>query len=270
MIRVVVLAPVNNSPFSRSVSALCQQEPGVELAGIICRRILNPARLRSELRRDGVRLVRKAWRKLVLAEADDSAANEEGFHDVARRAGVADQTLKSFARSHEVPFHLVTDHNDAASISALTAMRPDVVAFTGGGIIRKALIEASGRGIFNAHMGPLPDYRGMDVVEWPILEGRQENPGLGVTLHFMDRGIDTGPIARIGRIPIQQGDHMERLRKRFEPMMVSLLLEGIRGVRDDSLELRPQTEQEGRQYYVMHPRLYAETRRRLAAISQTT
>jgi methionyl-tRNA formyltransferase len=146
-------------------------------------------------------------------------------------------------------------------------MEPDVVAFTGGGIIRNALIEAAGRGIFNAHMGRLPEYRGMDVVEWPILEGRHEEPGLAVTLHFMDRGIDTGPIARIERVPIRAGDSMERLRKRFEPVMVRLMIEGIRLVRDDALELRTQTESQGRQYYLMHPRLYKEARSRLERIS---
>jgi folate-dependent phosphoribosylglycinamide formyltransferase PurN len=264
---VVVLAPFVNSPFSRSVSALCHQEPGVELAGIICRRVLNPSRLRSELRRDGIRLVRKAWRKLVLAEADATGGDEEGLHEIAAQAGVGDQTLKAFARKEGIPFISVGDHNDPEAVSALRSMDPDVVAFTGGGIIRKGLIEAAGRGIFNTHMGPLPEYRGMDVVEWPILERRHDEPGLAVTLHFMDRGIDTGPIARIERVPIRAGDSMERLRKRFEPVMVRLMIEGIRLVRDDALDLQVQTEPEGRQYFIMHPRLYEEARRRLGKIA---
>lgn len=270
MTRVVILAPIDNSPFSRSVAALCQQESGIELAGIICRRVLNLTRLRSELRRDGIRLARKAWRKLVLGAADDSAAGEEGFHDIASRAGVTGQPLTDFARQHGIPFHNAKDHNDPEAISALESMRPDVVAFTGGGIIRKPLLEAAGQGIFNTHMGLLPAYRGMDVVEWPILEGRDQHPDLNVTLHFMDRGIDTGPIVRTQRVSIHPGDSMERLRKRFEPAMVSLMLEGIRLVRDDALPLRSQAEAEGRQYYVMHPRLYTETRQRLAVLARNS
>ncbi len=266
MTRIAILAPVVNSPFSRSVLALCLREPGIEVVGVLCRRILNPARLRAELRRDGARLARKAWRKLVLAEADDSAAGEEGFHDLASRAGVGKRSLKRLASDAGVPFRSVDDHNAPESIDALRAMRPDVVAFTGGGIIRQPLIEASGLGIFNTHMGPLPEYRGMDVVEWPILEADGVEPVLGVTLHFMDRGIDTGPIVKVERVPIHAGDRMERLRKRFEPVMVSILMEGIRLVRDGALEPRPQAEADGRQYFVMHPRLYAEARRRLAIL----
>lgn len=267
MTRVVVLAPIDNSPFARTVSALCHAEPGVELVGSIVRKALNPARMRSELRRDGVRLVRKAWRKLVLAEADDSAPGEEGFHDLAARAGVADVGLAAFCRREGIQHIAVKDHNDPEAIVALREMQPDVVAFTGGGIIRKDLIEASGRGIFNTHMGPLPPYRGMDVVEWPILEDRHEQIGLGITLHFMDRGIDTGPIAKIAPVPIHPGDSVERVRRRCEPVMVDLMLDGIRAVRDGSLELRRQQEHEGRQYYVMHPRFYAEVRRKLSSIA---
>ena len=76
------------------------------------------------------------------------------------------------------------------------------------------------------------------------------------------------PIVKITRVPIRAGDSMERLRKRFEPIMVDLMLDGIRLARDGALAPRPQTEKQGRQYYVMHPRLYAETRRRLTARSR--
>jgi folate-dependent phosphoribosylglycinamide formyltransferase PurN len=264
--RVVILAPIDNSPLSRPCAALCHAEPGVELAGVIVRKVMNPARIRAELRRDGIRLLRKVWRRVVLAEADDSAGDEESLHDIAARTGVGDVGLAAFCRREGIPYCSVKDHNDPESIDFLRECSPDVVVFTGGGIIRRNLIEVSGRGIFNAHMGVLPPYRGMDVVEWPILEDRLEDIGLGITLHFMDRGIDTGPIARIVHVPIRTGDSVERLRRRYERMMLEVMLDGVRSVRDGSLRLRPQHEHEGHQYYIMHPRLYAEVRRRLSRI----
>jgi len=268
--RVVILAPVDNSPFSRSVTALCHREPGVDVAGIIVRKILNPSRLRSELRRDGVRLIRKVWKKLVLGSQDGVAETEPGFSDLAESAGIGGVRLSAFAKPTGIPCLRVRDHNDPDAVAALEAMRPDVVAFTGGGIIRQPLLDVSGAGIFNTHMGVLPEYRGMDVVEWPILEGREETVGLGVTLHIMDRGIDTGPIAITRRVPIRRGDDVERLRKRFEPVMVELMMEGVRALRDARLPLREQTEAEGRQYFVMHPRLYDVVRERLRRQSSSS
>jgi methionyl-tRNA formyltransferase len=262
--RVVVLAPIDNSPFALAVSELCRREPGVELAGIVVRSAANLARIRSELRRDGVRLLRKAWRKLVVHESPEAGGGERGFYDLVHELDVDAATLSGFARRHGVPFLKVRDHNDPASIAFLLRAAPDAVAFTGGGLIRKPVLDASGHGVFNTHMGVLPPYRGMDVVEWPILEGREASVGLGVTLHFMDRGVDTGPILAIRRVPLRDGDTVERLRTRFEPVMVEMMLEGIRQVRDGRLQPISQKKEEGRQYFVMHPRAYARVRRALA------
>ncbi len=265
--KVVVLAPIDTSPFARVVCGRCLREPGVELAGIVVRRILNPERVRSELRRDGFRLLGKVWTKLVLGSDDPGTRDETGFFELAEREGLAGTPLSRLAREHGIPLVRVLDHNDAASLALLERVRPDVVAFTGGGILRKPVLEAAGHGVLNTHMGPLPEYRGMDVVEWPLLEGRAEEPGLGVALHFMAAGIDTGPILRFDRVPIRPGDGLERLRKRFEPVMADAMLEGIRAVRDDRLEPRPQAADEGRQYFVMHPRLVEAARRALAKLA---
>lgn len=262
--KVVILAPIDNSPFALAVAELCRREAGVDLAGIVVRSAASLARIRSELRRDGVRLLRKAWRKLVLQESPEAGGGERGFYDLVRELEVGARSLSDFARRHGVPYLKVRDHNDPASIALLERAAPDAVAFTGGGLIRKPVLDAAGHGVFNTHMGVLPFYRGMDVVEWPILEGRARSVGLGVTLHFMDRGVDTGPILAVRRVPLRDGDTIERLRTRFEPVMVEMMLEGIRQVRDGRLAPRPQRAEEGRQYFVMHPRVYARARRALA------
>jgi folate-dependent phosphoribosylglycinamide formyltransferase PurN len=259
----VVLAPVDNGPFSQVVCRRCLEEPGVELAGIVVRTIVNPARLRSELRRDGIWLLRKIWKKLVLGSDDAATRGENGFFELAVREGARGEGLSRLARRHGIPLTRVADHNDSASVALLERAAPDAVAFTGGGILRKPLLDVAGQGVFNTHMGPLPEYRGMDVIEWPLLEVR-DKPRIGVSLHFMAAGIDTGPIVRVEPVPIHPGDTMERLRKRFEPVMADLLMDGIRSVRDGTLSLRSQEPNEGRQYFVMHPRFYAVSRRELA------
>jgi folate-dependent phosphoribosylglycinamide formyltransferase PurN len=267
--KVVVLAPVDSSPFALAAAELSRREPGMELAGIVVRRILDLQRLRSELRRDGVRLLRKAWRKLVIQAAveEGSGPHERGFYDVVEELGLERRSLRAFAERHAVPYLKVADHNDPTAVDFVRRLAPDVVAFTGGGLIRGPLLEAAGQGILNAHMGILPTYRGMDVVEWPILEERHDDVGIGVTLHFIDTGVDTGPIVATRRVPLRAGDGIERLRTRFEPVMVDLLLEGMRQVRDGTLAALPQEPRAGRQYFLMHPRLYERVRIRLASLS---
>lgn len=267
-VRVVVLSPVDSSPFSKLVVKLVSDEPGLEVAGVVVRTIVNASRLRSELKRDGVRLVRKAWKKLVLGgDVQDSSREEEGFFELASRHDLHGMSVSALARSLGVPVIKAADHNDPAAVSFVEQCGPRAVAFTGGGILRKPLLAAAGEGVFNTHMGILPPYRGTDVVEWPIVEERSSSVGLGVSVHFMATGLDTGPIANFQRVTIQPGDTMERLRKRFEPAMLNGLMEALRDLRDGSLRLQEQEIAAGRQYFVMHPRMYEIARSKLARLA---
>jgi methionyl-tRNA formyltransferase len=205
----------------------------------------------------------------VLEESQDAVSGERGFYDVVRELGIERRSLAAWAERHGVRHRVVVDHNEPLCLEFLREQRPEIVAFTGGGLIRGSVLAAAGLGVLNAHMGILPAYRGMDVVEWPILERNESTVGLGVTLHLMDPGVDTGPI--IARFPVRiaAGDSMERLRTRYEPAMIAALLEGVRRARDGRLDPEPQHASDGRQYFALHPRMYALARSRLAALAST-
>lgn len=70
----------------------------------------------------------------------------------------------------------------------LNQVKPDLALHALGVIYRADIIEACGLGILNAHIGELPTYRGRSVMEWTLVSGGQP----GVTVFFIDEGIDTG------------------------------------------------------------------------------
>jgi methionyl-tRNA formyltransferase len=53
--------------------------------------------------------------------------------------------------------------------------------------------------VINIHNGPLPEYRGMNPINWALKNGEREH---GVTIHEITPGIDEGPILGIARFPI--------------------------------------------------------------------
>lgn len=65
------------------------------------------------------------------------------------------------------------------------------------------LVAAPQVGSFNLHPGPLPKYAGLNAPSWAIYYGEQIH---GVTLHWMDEGMDTGPIAYETAVPIDEDD----------------------------------------------------------------
>lgn len=258
MMRVALLAPIGTSLYARLLLWLVSQEPGMEVAAVVVRTPWNLHRIRSEWQRDGARLLRKVRDKLVLQGANRVVSDQTSLAAAAAHSGLPKGSLSDLCRTKHIPCVSVKDHNDPAALSLIRAQKPDVIAFTGGGLIRKDMLSASRLGVMNCHAGILPRYRGMDVVEWPALEGHPEQTGL--TLQFMDEGVDTGMLLLQRNLPLQPGEDFTSLRTRLEAAMPEVMLQGLRGLCDGTLKPQPQDPNAGRQYYVMHPRLAAKAK----------
>ncbi|NNE91602.1 MAG: hypothetical protein HKN23_08145 [Verrucomicrobiales bacterium] len=70
-------------------------------------------------------------------------------------------------------------------------------------IVHEEVVNAPRVGAFNLHPGPLPRYAGMNAPSWAILNGESSH---GVTLHWMEAGIDTGDIAWQEQFELSPGE----------------------------------------------------------------
>jgi methionyl-tRNA formyltransferase len=70
-------------------------------------------------------------------------------------------------------------------------------------LIHPAVAAAPRIGSFNLHPGPLPHYAGLDTPSWAIYNGERE---YGVTVHWMDAGIDTGAVAYEARFAVEDDE----------------------------------------------------------------
>lgn len=262
--RIVLFSPSRHSLYTLAVAHEFKAR-GVEISGIVIRRLVNLNRFVTEFRRDGARLWTKVWRKLFLGTKAYSPSDEETLPAYLRSKSIAIQPVDLFAKIHGVPTLFCQTLNDAEVLDFLRRTQPTLVVFTGGGIIRKKTLEASGKGIINCHVGILPRFRGMDVVEWAILESRLDE--VGITVHFMDSGIDTGPILQTIPVPVRPGETLRKLRNRFEPVMCEAVLNTVCGYLEGEIIPRSQRGDEGCQYFVMHPELRAQVISRLASLS---
>jgi methionyl-tRNA formyltransferase len=112
-------------------------------------------------------------------------------------------TVGSVARELGVevlPAPLVRDPGFAADISGDVDVLLNVHSLY---LIASKVLEAPRIGSFNLHPGPLPEYAGLNVPSWAIYHGRDRH---GVSLHWMEPGIDTGPIAYSASFPLTPQD----------------------------------------------------------------
>jgi phosphoribosylglycinamide formyltransferase-1 len=76
----------------------------------------------------------------------------------------------------------------------------------------------------NVHPSLLPRFPGTRAVEDALTAGVAET---GVTVHWLDDGMDTGPVIRQERVPVRPGDTPESLHERLRQVEHRLLPEVV-------------------------------------------
>jgi folate-dependent phosphoribosylglycinamide formyltransferase PurN len=178
-----------------------------------------------------------------------------------RHEGKVFRRLFEVASVHGFPVVTCRDQNSPRAIKQLKRWAPDVAVFTGGDILRDELLHVPRLGVLNAHLARLPEIRGMSSPEWSLLCGVP----LGITIHFMDSGIDTGPILlRREFAAADQCQSLTDLRNRMIAEGIELIGEVITGLDRGTIAAVAQADRErDNQFFVMHERLQAESARRL-------
>jgi folate-dependent phosphoribosylglycinamide formyltransferase PurN len=82
--------------------------------------------------------------------------------------------------------------NERNSVDAMKRIEPGVVLVFGTGLLHQTLIDAFPGRILNIHLGLSPYYRGAGTNFWPLVNGEPEY--CGATIHFLDAGVDSGPV----------------------------------------------------------------------------
>lgn len=70
-------------------------------------------------------------------------------------------------------------------------------------IIRPSILELCHYNAINIHWSLLPSNRGPNPVQWALIKGELKT---GVTMHYMDDGIDTGDIIAVSEVTIEESD----------------------------------------------------------------
>jgi methionyl-tRNA formyltransferase len=118
-----------------------------------------------------------------------------------------------------------------ATLEAWAATRPDlcVMAFVNH-ILPGRVLEAPPLGTIQYHPSLLPRHRGRSSINWAIMQGDHVT---GVTIFWVDKGIDTGPILLQKEVPVGPDDTVGSLYfERLFPIGVEAMVEAVRLVRE--------------------------------------
>jgi len=132
--------------------------------------------------------------------------------------------VSSFALERALP--LLRPHRiDGEVREALRAWEPDLgVVVSYGALLPEEVLSAHRIGVINVHFSLLPKYRGAAPIQWALINGETKT---GVTIFWLDRGLDTGPVFLQREVPVGLHDTYATLSRTLAGEGVSALRDAI-------------------------------------------
>ena len=120
------------------------------------------------------------------------------------------------------PVKVSVDYEDIVNV------KPDVIITCAyGQIVSKDILDIPKYGCINIHASLLPKYRGGAPIHYALINGEEET---GVTLMYMDEGMDTGDMLVSERIKIEDNDNIETLSNKLSVLGSKMIVNYLEGI----------------------------------------
>ena len=175
---------------------------------------------------------------LLAAGEDVLAVYTQPDRPAGRGQRLRESPVKQLAAARGLPLRQPETLREAQTQAGLAAFAPDLMIVVAYGLILPPPVLAVPRlGCVNVHASLLPRWRGAAPIQRAILAGDEET---GVSLMQMDAGLDTGPVLRSVRCPIEPRDTAGSLHDRLAALGARALVDLLRDLRVGPVPATPQ------------------------------
>jgi methionyl-tRNA formyltransferase len=158
---------------------------------------------------------------------------------VCARFDKNDEVLRTYARTHDIPFFSHKNINDQDFLKKDEVKSCDLfVSMSFNQIFRKSTFQLPPLGTINCHAGKLPYYRGRNILNWVLINDESE---FGITVHYVDEGIDTGDIIKQATFQITDADDYSTLLEKAYSGCAELLSKTVDDFLTGDIRRTPQS-----------------------------
>jgi folate-dependent phosphoribosylglycinamide formyltransferase PurN len=158
---------------------------------------------------------------------------------IAAWFGSSRRSLTAMAARYGARVHYVNDVNAPDFIETWSAENPDLgVSISFGHILKPSVLKIPHSGVINAHSSLLPKNQGLMPIFWAMY---RREPATGVTVHYIDPGIDTGGIIAQHQFDLPPGITYHQAAATAKQLAVRLIASTVRRmIRGESVPGKPQ------------------------------
>ena len=142
------------------------------------------------------------------------------------RFDTKDSVLIEFAKKYNIPLEISENINSREFIERIKQYDVDLfVSMSFNQIFKSEMINLPPYKTINCHAGKLPFYRGRNILNWVLINDEKE---FGITVHYIDEGIDTGDIILQKVYDITDEDNYGTLLERAYTGCAEILYEAMK------------------------------------------
>ncbi len=150
------------------------------------------------------------------------------------RYDTKDLVLQEFGQKYHIDVLSVPNVNAPEFIEKLKEYGADLfVSMSFNQIFRQTFINLPLLKTINCHAGKLPYYRGRNILNWVLINDEKE---FGITVHYVDEGIDTGDIILQNTYEITDEDSYATLLERAYDGCAELLYDAVKRMQNGTVQ----------------------------------
>lgn len=182
---------------------------------------------------------------LLVKECNVLAVVTQPDKEVGRKREIIHSEVKKKALEYGLrvlqPIKIKNEYED------IIDLKPDIIVTCAyGQIVPEIVLNYPKYGCINVHASLLPKLRGGAPIHKAIINGYDKT---GITIMYMDKGMDTGDMISKGEVKIEDTDTAESLHDKLQKVAVPLLLETLPTIIDGTNKREKQNNEEATYAY---------------------
>ena len=133
-------------------------------------------------------------------------------------------SISAYAESNKIPTKIITTPNSKKFREYLQTLNLDIIINQSQNIIKKELLNIPKIGVLNRHNAILPKNRGRLTPFWVIFKNEKET---GVSIHFVDEGIDSGDILIQKKYEVTKHDNFNTIVEKNYSIASQAMIEAL-------------------------------------------
>ncbi len=152
---------------------------------------------------------------------------------IVPRYDTQDPVLRLWAKKLDIPYIPHPNVNSSEFKNLVDSFKADLfVSMSFNQILKKDILTLPRLGFINCHAGALPFYRGRNPLNWVLINDERS---FGITVHYVDEGIDTGDIIEQQHYLISDQDDYGTLYLKAVNSCAIVLHSAIQKIYEDSV-----------------------------------